>query len=114
MDAMKYVVGPDINSIVKYIKDNFPNSSWSRAHDFGEFHPREAKSVVGLANWSDFMITLNPYIVDTFSGDNVLVVSEFEGKLVGQYLSAHVDYERTKDILNSGEFWSSVGEDWVR
>ena len=42
-----------------------------------------------------------PYSLDGFDPDAV------------QALTDHPDWPRWRDYMNPGEFWSSVGEDWI-
>ena len=56
----------------------------------------------------------SPYLVD-FLGANevILTVLDEQGYTAARLLSEHPDYERWKDLMAPGEFWSSVGEDWI-
>lgn len=54
--------------------------------------------------------TNHPYLVDLYKGDEVVVVSKKGGR---KLLSEHPNYEKWKNKMMSGEFWSVVGETWV-
>lgn len=56
----------------------------------------------------------SPYALDHFKSDEVLVMkSDQGGRAHCRKLTEHPDWERWKDVMQTGEFWSSVGEDWV-
>jgi predicted ATPase len=56
----------------------------------------------------------SPYLLDHLSADEILLTSlDEEGYAAVRPLTAHPDYERWKDVMAPGEFWSTVGERWV-
>ena len=56
----------------------------------------------------------SPYLVDSLSGDEVLLMhADADGFAQAKRLSDHPDYSRLKGGLGTGEFWGSVGEEWV-
>lgn len=58
--------------------------------------------------------THSPYLLDYVEADEVLLTSLNEdGYAAVKPLSDHPDYERWKDVMAPGEFWSTVGERWV-
>jgi predicted ATPase len=58
--------------------------------------------------------THSGYIVDEIPPENVLVAgSADERTTVIRPLSDHPRWQRQRDYLQPGEFWSSVGESWV-
>lgn len=75
----------------------------------GKSHPRDfIRCLVDLYHWHRFVWTNNERFVDIFHAKDVIAVS-------GDYarpLSEHPDYG--KHEMTSGEFWSVVGEDWVK
>lgn len=60
-------------------------------------------------------VTYSPHLVDLLDGDEVFVMHHQQGDISNYLkpLSAHPDYARMKGTLSTGEFWSSVGEEWV-
>jgi len=59
--------------------------------------------------------THSPYLVDHFSADEVrLTTMGDDGSVLVGKLNEHPDFERWKDEMKPGEFWSTVGEDWLR
>jgi energy-coupling factor transporter ATP-binding protein EcfA2 len=59
--------------------------------------------------------THSPYLVDCFDPDEVrLTVLGEDGAAIVGTLREHPDFERWKDEMKPGEFWSTVGEDWLR
>lgn len=67
-------------------------------------HPRDFEKVV--ADLTEDIWTNNPYIVDCFKAENV-VVCRPQGFLI---LSDHPKWEIWKDLIHAGEFWSIFGE----
>jgi predicted ATPase len=56
----------------------------------------------------------SPYLLDYLRADEVLLTSlDGDGYTVVKSLTAHPDYERWKQLMGPGEFWSTVGEDWI-
>lgn len=56
----------------------------------------------------------SPYLLDSFKPEEVrITVLNDEGDVVVAPLTSHPDFERWKDIMTAGEFWTSVGESWV-
>jgi predicted ATPase len=56
----------------------------------------------------------SPYLLDYLKADEILLTSLNEdGYASAQALSEHPDYDRWKDVMAPGEFWSTVGESWV-
>ncbi len=56
----------------------------------------------------------SPYLIDCMKADEVLLTSLDEsGYAVVRPLTDHPEYESWKGFMAPGEFWSSVGEDWV-
>lgn len=56
----------------------------------------------------------SPYLLDYLQADEVLLTSlDKEGYASVQPLTHHPEYERWKELMGPGEFWSTVGEDWV-
>ncbi len=56
----------------------------------------------------------SPYLLDYLEADEILLTSlDDEGYASVRPLSEHPEYERWKDVMAPGEFWSTVGEKWV-
>jgi AAA15 family ATPase/GTPase len=56
----------------------------------------------------------SPYLLDYLQAEEILLTSLDEnGYAVVKPLTDHPEYERWKDLMDPGEFWSHVGEDWV-
>ncbi len=56
----------------------------------------------------------SPYLMDELATSEVWVVSaRQDGTAAAACLADHPDAERFRDLLRTGEFLSSVGEDWV-
>ncbi len=56
----------------------------------------------------------SPYLVDHLEPEEVrLSAIDADGHSVFANLTDHPDYERWKNQMAPGEFWSAVGEDWV-
>jgi predicted ATP-binding protein involved in virulence len=56
----------------------------------------------------------SPYLIDCMEADEVLLTSlDEDGYAVVRPLTDHPDYDRWKGLMSAGEFWSSVGEDWI-
>lgn len=54
--------------------------------------------------------TNNPYLVDLFPYDKVVVISQ-TGKRAT--IDQHPKFKKWKDEFHAGEFWSCMGEEWV-
>lgn len=56
----------------------------------------------------------SPYLLDFVEADEILLTSLDEnGYASVRALSEHPEYDRWKDVMAPGEFWSTVGESWV-
>lgn len=59
--------------------------------------------------------THSPYLVDHFDAGEVIITAlRDDGSVAAARLNEHPDFERWKDEMRPGEFWSTVGEDWLR
>ncbi|EYF00599.1 AAA family ATPase [Chondromyces apiculatus] len=59
--------------------------------------------------------THSPYLLDHVALDEVRVMAlDDAGHAVCRKLSDHPESARFRDMLRTGEFWASVGEDWVK
>ncbi len=57
----------------------------------------------------------SPYLLDSLKPEEVRLTGFLEdGTATICELSDHPDFERWKDVMTPGEFWSTAGEDWVR
>jgi predicted ATPase len=58
--------------------------------------------------------THSPYLLGCFEAEEVRVFARKEdGSAACSKLTDHLDFEHWKDSLDPGEFWASVGEEWV-
>lgn len=56
----------------------------------------------------------SPYLLDFVEADEILLTSlDEDGYASARALSEHPEYDRWKDVMAPGEFWSTVGESWV-
>lgn len=56
----------------------------------------------------------SPYVLDHFEIDEVrLTALDAAGNTVCRPLGAHPEIERWKKLMRAGEFWASVGEEWL-
>jgi len=59
--------------------------------------------------------THSPYLVDHFDASEVILTALREdGSVVAGGLHEHPEFGRWKDEMKPGEFWSTVGEDWLK
>jgi energy-coupling factor transporter ATP-binding protein EcfA2 len=85
-------------------------------------HPRALKDLVRLLRRTleknpELQIVAtshSPYLLDFFAAEEILLTSLGEdGYAAIKPLTDHPEYERWKDVMAPGEFWSTVGESWV-
>jgi predicted ATPase len=86
-------------------------------------HPKAQKQLVAhlrqlLDSRPDLQIiatTHSPYLVEHLKYEEVLAMTQspVDGRSLIAPLANHPDADRWKDEMSAGEFWSSVGEDWV-
>ena len=56
----------------------------------------------------------SPYLLDRLAAEEILLTSlDEDGYASVKALSEHPEYDRWKDVMAPGEFWSTVGESWV-
>jgi AAA domain, putative AbiEii toxin, Type IV TA system/AAA ATPase domain len=86
------------------------------------FHPKACGSLIDvlrkiLKQRSDLQIIAtshSPYLLDHLGYDEVRITSlDKQGTAHVGRLSDHPDFDRWKDVMSPGEFWSSVGEKWL-
>jgi predicted ATPase len=84
-------------------------------------HPRALQELIGQLRRiqdqnKDLQIIAtshSPYLLDSFAAEEILLTSlDDNGHGQVRCLADHPDYERWKDLMAPGEFWSSVGESW--
>ncbi len=83
-------------------------------------HPKALGELVlhlrRLASESDIQILAtshSPYLVDWLKPEEVRITSLLEdGSAVIRELGDHPEFDRWKEEMKPGEFWSTVGEDW--
>lgn len=57
----------------------------------------------------------SPYLLDALKPDEVRLTGFLEdGSATIRELSDHPEFDRWKDEMTPGEFWSTVGEDWIQ
>jgi predicted ATPase len=85
-------------------------------------HPRAQKELVGLLETilglnpelQVVATTHSPYLVDFLQPEQVRITTlEKDGSVACGRLTDHPDYEKWKDEMAPGEFWSLVGEKWL-
>lgn len=85
-------------------------------------HPNAQRDVVqllraALAENPQLQIvctTHSPYALAAFEPGEVRVMQlDGQGRAGCKALTDHPDWPRWRDFMNPGEFWSSVGEDWI-
>ncbi|MFO7562970.1 MAG: AAA family ATPase [Enhygromyxa sp.] len=87
-------------------------------------HPKAQKQLIGhlrqlLDRRPDLQIlatTHSPYLVEHLAYDEVLAMTQSpdDGRSLAAPLADHPDAERWREEMSAGEFWSSVGEDWLQ
>jgi hypothetical protein len=96
----------------------FPGFDWVANHiglvrthprDYDKWIKKKLDTADGWGNSGIVIIANDPYLVDLVPPENVIV---FNGASYSRLVD-HPDYEKYKHILHPGEFWNSVGEDWV-
>ena len=87
-------------------------------------HPRAQRDLVAVlqraldqpenADLQIIATTHSPFIVDAVPADDVRVLSLGpEGHARCKKLTAHPDWQKWREQLKAGEFWSFVGEEWL-
>jgi predicted ATPase len=85
-------------------------------------HPKAQRDLIAVfkeiiqenRNLQIIFSTHSPYIVDELTHSQVHVLSNTNsGLTLAKRLDEHPDVEWAKQTLTTGEFWDSVGEDWV-
>ncbi len=85
-------------------------------------HPKAQRELIDVfkeiiqanPNLQIIFSTHSPYIVDELTHSQVHVLSNTNsGFTLAKRLDEHPDVEWAKQTLTTGEFWDSVGEDWV-
>lgn len=56
----------------------------------------------------------SPYLLDSLEPQEVRVMKvKDDGRALCKKLTDHPDWERWRESMKPGEFWGSVGEDWI-
>ncbi len=84
------------------------------------FHPKALGELISqlrrLAETSNVQILAtshSPYLVDWLKPEEVRITSLLEdGSATIRELGDHPEFDRWKEEMRPGEFWSTVGEDW--
>jgi len=59
--------------------------------------------------------THSPYLLDHLKPEEVYMTTlDDDGYTLLARMNEHPDFERWKEVMAPGEFWSSVGEDWIK
>lgn len=58
--------------------------------------------------------THSPFFLQHVEASEVVVVDHVDGRSQAARLTDHPQYSKWKDTMGVGEFWSSVGEQWLR
>lgn len=85
-------------------------------------HPRALSDFVGCLrrmteemNVQILASSHSPYLLDALRPEEVRLTGFLEdGSATIRELSDHPEFERWKDVMSPGEFWSTAGEDWIR
>jgi hypothetical protein len=86
-------------------------------------HPRAQRDFIALLRkvleqnpeMQVIATTHSPYLLDTLEAKEVrLTALKADGSVACAQLDEHPDFEKWKDEMAPGEFWSLVGEKWVR
>jgi predicted ATPase len=116
-DGTLYILG----LIVKILDPQRPKTLLIDDIDHG-FHPKAQLTIVELLHKlleeiPDLQIIAtshSPYILDRLEWNEVRVTSlDDDGSAVVARLDDHPDFERWKDAMTPGEFWSTFYEDWA-
>lgn len=119
--AMKALVGPSTLSatgaahggVEEFARVAKAHGRTLLASNLGDsLHPSKHSPMVAAlrASGVPFVATTHsPDVVDCFRGDEIIVLHE--GKAAR--LSQHPEWAMGSTLCRTGEFWSTVGEDWV-
>jgi predicted ATPase len=116
-DGTLYALG----LIVKILDPQRPRTLLIDDIDHG-FHPKAQLTLVELLHKlldeiPDLQIIAtshSPYILSGLKWEEVRVTAlRDDGSAVIRPLTAHPNYEKWKESMSPGEFWSHAGEDWV-
>ena len=116
-DGTLYALG----LIVKILDPQRPKTLLIDDIDHG-FHPKAQLTLVELLhNLLDEIPDLqiiatshSPYILSGLKWDEVRVTAlRDDGSAVIEPLTRHPKYEKNKEAMSPGEFWSYAGEDWI-
>jgi predicted ATPase len=87
-------------------------------------HPKAQKQLIEhlrklLDSRPDLQIiatTHSPYLVEHLKYEEVLAMTQspIDGRSLISPLAKHPEADRWRDEMSAGEFWSSVGEEWIR
>lgn len=90
--------------------------------DFGDgLHPQAQRELMRLlkafTERNDIQIiatTHSPFMLDNLSGDQVLLSTvDSKGHCVFGTMSDHPEFEKWKEEMTPGEYWTMIGEKWV-
>jgi predicted ATPase len=86
-------------------------------------HPKAQRDFMGMLrklmeqnpNLQIVATTHSPYLLDSLEAKEVrLTALKADGSVACARLDEHPDFEKWKEEMTPGEFWSLVGEKWVR
>jgi|GEM_PF-3390566 len=78
-------------------------------------HPKVAHKLGTILRKSRFQVvasTHSPFFCDAMDAESVLVLAANAEKACCERLSDHYEWNRWKPCLNTGEFWTFVGDTW--
>ena len=85
-------------------------------------HPKAQRDILkvirklaeGRPSLQIVMTTHSPYVIDEMAASDVwLLNADNEETIHAMQLSSHPDSEQALQLLTTGEFWGTVGEEWV-
>lgn len=88
-----------------------------------DLHPRAQAELVRVLrsildqfpNLQIIATSHSPYILDRLEPEEVRITAiGDDGGVICAPLKSHPDFDRWKETMTPGEFWSHVGEDWLR
>lgn len=90
-----------VGNLNKITKTNGPNC---------KIHPRDYKKWIDQQPDSCSIYANNPLLADLFPAKNIIVIYKNQQAR----LCEHPEWSEKGRYLSSGEFWSAVGEKWIK
>jgi energy-coupling factor transporter ATP-binding protein EcfA2 len=86
----------------------------SEQHLHPQWHMKLPEIMRTAAPTAQFFFTSHsPYMVDQFAAHEVFLLNSTKQGIVCARLDQHAEFEKWKNTLRTGEFWSYAGERWV-